>query len=439
MKSAALIALVAALVVPAPALAAWTVPVTIAQTDDANPLAQGAFGGSVMTGWLRATASVAKRSGDGFGAPAPITVADPFEKVWHAQLAQDGSAVVLTLRRHKPVQRVRATFVSPSGARSGPMTISDHSHSATQPVLSVAADGTAVAAWDWHDPAGWRVQAAIRKPGDAHFGAPQTVSPPAVVGKQHPRPFVSVAAGDDGRAVLAWQVGGDYSLPENDLHVLSASPDGVFGPDQSLPGGGGYADTALAVGATGEVQVAWLDEHFSGHETGASLHVTQGAAGAPLPAPTILSRGGKGTSSGQQVGAAFSADGSAAVAWAKPGNTYEAGGTLEVFARAPGAAFGPAQTIAGAAEGVALAGGPGASAALAWMTVGTSNQHSVHAATRPAAGGAFAPDTTISTPDRQALWPSLAYTADGDAIAAWVTNTSGGGSGAPTAAIHAAD
>ena len=201
MKSVAVLVALAALVAPAPALAAWTAPTTIADIDAGNPQAQGAFGGSVIDSWFTPTTSVAKRNGDGFGPLTPITTAVPFETGWDGQLAQDGSAVVLSVRRHKPVQRIRATFVSPAGARSGPFTISDHSHSATQPTLSVAADGTAVAAWLWHDPAGWRVQAAIRKPGDARFGAPQTLSPPAVVGKTHPRPWVNVAAGAGGRAV----------------------------------------------------------------------------------------------------------------------------------------------------------------------------------------------------------------------------------------------
>ncbi len=177
------------------------------------------------------------------------------------------------------------------------------------------------------------------------------------------------------------------------------------------------------------MQLAYLDEHFSGHETGSSLRVAQGTAGAPLSAPAVLSAGGKGTSSGDQVAAAFSADGTATVAWAKPGDRYEDGGTLEVFTRAAGAGFGAAQTLAQHAEGLSLAGGPGASAALAWMA-----SHVVHAVTRPQAGGPFGADTTISDTSLNGLWPSIAVTPAGDAIAAWVTNTDGSGAGKPTAA-----
>src|SRR3954452_7609879 len=323
-----------ALAAPVPALAAWTAPVTVDSSDQANPIAQAAFGGSVLTGWLKPTFSLSKRNGDAFGAAAPLGVADPYEKAWFARLDAAGDAVVLTVRKHKPVQRIRATFISAEGARSGPMTISDHAHSATQPTLDVAPDGTAVAAWDWHDKAGWRAQAAVRLPGQARFGRPQTISPPAAAsGRSQPRPWIHVAAGEGGRAVLTWQIGGDFQLPESALHVVTAGSDGVFGADQALGDAGGRADVALAVDPAGAVQVAYLDEHFSGHEGPSKLHVSQGAAGAPLSDPAVLSSGGKGTSSGEQIAATFTGDGTATVAWARPGDRYEDGGALEAFAR----------------------------------------------------------------------------------------------------------
>ena len=192
------------------------------------------------------------------------------------------------------------------------------------------------------------------------------------------------------------------------------------------------------MGADGAVQLAYLDEHFAGHETGSSLHVAQGTAGAPLSAPAVLSSGGKGTSSGDQVVAAFSADGTATVAWAKPGAKYEEGGPLEVFTRAPAAAFGAAQTVGANAVGLSLAGGPADSAALAWMVETQhpkSVSHAVHASTRPQAGGPFGADTTISDTSINGLWPSVAMTPAGDAIATWVGNTDGSGGGNTTAAV----
>ena len=202
---------------------------------DGNPTAQGAFGGSVLDAFIAPTARLAKRTGDGFGPLAPITAADPFEKAWTAGLDRDGNAVVLTVRKHAPFQRIRATFVAADGTRSATRTISTDPHSSAQPQLSVAPDGTAVAAWAWHDPAGWRAQVAVRRPGQPAFGKPQTVSPPAPLdGKYATRPILNVAAGDGGRAALTWQFGGSASLPEAPLHVLTAGGDGVFGADQAL-------------------------------------------------------------------------------------------------------------------------------------------------------------------------------------------------------------
>jgi len=422
---------------PATASAAWTAPTTIDNSVGSNPLAQSAFGGSVLTGWLEPTASLAKRSGDAFGAPSALTAADPFEKVWAGGLDRDGNAVILTVRKHAPFQRIRATFVAADGTRSASRTISTDPRSSAGPQLSVAPDGTAVAAWSWHDATGWRAQVAVRRPGQPAFGKPQTVSPVApVIGRQQSRPILHVAAGEDGRAALTWQFGGDGALPEAPLHVLTAGPDSGFGADQALAGAGGYADVGLAVGADGAVQVAYLDEHFTGHVAPSSLRVAQGTVGTPLSAPAVLSTGGKGTSSGDQVAAAFSADGTATVAWAKPGSRYEEGGTLELFTRAASGSFGEAQTLAQNAEGLSLAGGPGASAVLGWMLHAQKpGSYAIHASTRPQAGGPFGTDTTISDTSVNGLWPSVALTPTGDAIAAWVTNTDGSGGGKPTAAV----
>ena len=141
--SAAATALALAALAPATASAAWSAPTTLSDAVQSNPSAQGAFGGSVITGWLEPTAALSKR----LGPPVAITAADPFEKVWAAGLDKDGNAVVLTVRRHKPFQRIRAAFVAADGARSSTRTISTTPRSSAQPRLSVAPDGTAVAGW----------------------------------------------------------------------------------------------------------------------------------------------------------------------------------------------------------------------------------------------------------------------------------------------------
>ncbi len=135
-------AILIAILVASPASAAWTPPTTLSNADEANPRAQAAFGGSVLTGWLKPTAALSKR----LGAPSPITTADPFEQVWAGGLDAEGNAVVLTVRRHQPRRRVRAII---DGTRR---TISDGSHTANAPVLAVAPDGTAACAPSSHHP-----------------------------------------------------------------------------------------------------------------------------------------------------------------------------------------------------------------------------------------------------------------------------------------------
>jgi len=404
-----------ALALPATASAAWSPPTQLSGAEESNPIAQAAFGGSVLTGWLEPTAAVSKQ----LGAPRAITAADPYETVWQGGLDKDGNAVVVTVRKHKPVQRVRAIFVSADGAKTPARTISQAGHSASGPVMDVAPDGTAAAVWAWHDPAGWRVQAAIRRPGQASFDPPQTLSGPGPVsGRYQSRPFTRIAAGTGGRAAISWQFGGSGDFPEAPLQVATAGTDAKFGAAQALGPALGYADADLAVSPAGTVEVAWLDEHFTNHGPNPALRAASGAAGAPLGEPATLSTGGKGTSSGTQVATAFAADGTPIVAWAKPGDKYEDGGTLEVFRN------GAEQALAEHAEGLQLDGD-----ALAWMTHATG-KWTVHASV------AGSPDTVISDPAHNALWPSIALTPTG-AIAAWVTNDNGGGSGRPTAAMFA--
>ncbi|MCW3041430.1 MAG: hypothetical protein JWM31_3335, partial [Solirubrobacterales bacterium] len=145
----------ALLLLPGVALAEWTAPQSLSRTADVDPLAQAAFGGSVVSAFFSPTATLSRRAGETFTPPTTLLRAPvAYETFREARLADDGEAIVLSVRRHAPHQRIRATFVAPDGTAGTPVTISDHARSATQPVLDVAPDGTAVAAWAWHDPAG---------------------------------------------------------------------------------------------------------------------------------------------------------------------------------------------------------------------------------------------------------------------------------------------
>src|SRR3954452_17317740 len=194
--------LAAATLALAPAAAAAAQPATIYKGDAYWPGAVAAPGGGAFTPWNPDGVALAPREGDGFGAAKPAFTPVQYEKVWGAGLDSRGAGLIVTLRRHAPYQRVRASFRSADGAVTPAKTISAKGHSASGPSLAVARDGSAVAAWAWHDPAGCVVQAATR-PAGGQFGAPQTLS-----SAQVSRPFITLAVGEGGDAVAAWQYGG---------------------------------------------------------------------------------------------------------------------------------------------------------------------------------------------------------------------------------------
>jgi len=385
------------------AAAAWTAPVPLA-LPDYGATASGAFGGSAVAGEFEATASIARRNGSGLAPFTPITAADPSETVGATGLADNGEAIVITVRRHRPTRRIRATIVAPDGTRGIAHTISDPSHTSIRPDVAVAADGTVVAAWAWHDPDGWRVQAAVRRPGQPRFDPPQNLSPS--ISRLSRWLWIDVAAGTGGHVALTWYYGGAEGLAVRALRLHSAGPDGRFTAGQSLPAKGGWYDVALAVGPQGTVQLAYRTGGFGVRVPRAKLRASSGAAGSALPAPVVLASGGRGLNSGRSVVAAYPAEGGPIVAWLNPGDGDEEGGALQLFVD------GEPQILSEAAMQLSLAGGPGRSAVLAWLHASTDE---VHAAIRPQAGGRFGPDTKLADGGS----PSVAMTPAGEAIALW--------------------
>jgi hypothetical protein len=384
------------------AAAAWTTPAPL-ELPDYGATASGAFGGSAI-GTFGPTATIARRSGAGFTPFAPITAEDPRERVEGAGLSDAGEAVVATVRRGRPTRRIRATIVAPDGTRGAVHTISDGSHTSTRPQLAVGADGTAVAAWAWHDPGGWRVQAAVRRPGQPRFDPPQNVSPP--ISRLSRWLWIDLAAGTGGHVALTWFYGGAEGLAVRALRLRSTGPDGRFSADQAMPGQGGWYDVALAVGPAGALSLAYRVGGFGVRVPRAKLRASTGTAGGALSAPVVLASGGRGLNSGRSVVTAFSAEGGPIVAWLNPGDGNDEGGALQIFVD------GETQILSEAAKELSLAGGPGRSAVLGWTDTSTDE---VHAAIRPQAGGGFGPDTKIA----DGASPAVAMTPAGEAIAVW--------------------
>jgi hypothetical protein len=439
---AALIAAAFVIGAPAPTLAAWSPADTIFGGNVSNPQVSEAGGGTVLYEGEDGSVQRAARTALAFGEPADFFRPAASERVAAFDLAGDGSAVILTERRKAPYPRVRATFRGPDGTLSAPRTISKPGHPATRPSLAVAADGSAVAAWAWHDRTGWRVQAATRSAGGT-FGRPQTLS-----AGNRSRPFIEVAVGPRGDAAVAYQFGGSSLESEKRLAVTTAARGQLFGPARARQDSGPHADTALAVSASGEVLVVYEPTFYlerAEREPGRLL-VARGQAGQPLGATLQLDRVRRSDALLNAVGVAFTGAGDAIVAWVRNDGTKVFGeARIAAYARPAGSTdFEPGRPLSTqhrAPDGVVVAGGGGHRAVVAWHDEDPRADHVapvVRAATRPAAGGVFSAPVALSPAGELGLWPSVAITDAGDALATWTRSIEGFGSGGVEASVQPA-
>ena len=150
------------------------------------PRRPGRSAGAPSAASSSATATVARRSGAGLGA----VHADHRRAIRTSWSGRPGSP---TPARRSSSRSAATGRPSASGPRSSPPTaraarahtISDASHSATRPELAVAADGTAVAAWAWHD----RDGLARAGGGPAPGAAALRPSPERLAADQQPEPL----------------------------------------------------------------------------------------------------------------------------------------------------------------------------------------------------------------------------------------------------------
>jgi len=166
---------------------------------------------------------------------------------------------------------------------------------------------------------------------------------------------VVAAIGPDGTAVVAWTGRGD------NLRVAVRRPGGRFGTPRTLAGYG--AEARVAVAASGEVAVTWLDRHRDFTRAMAAFG-TAGGFGAPVPLDTA--------SFAYSVELAFAGSGDLAMAWAaqsQPGDGPS--WTVKVIHRTPDGSLGAVQEAgSGFVEEVRVARSPAGGTYLSWL--GTS-------------------------------------------------------------------
>ena len=425
------------LAMPASALADWTTPENVALPQGAVGTLSGyGDGAAVGHGYTNLVGAV-RRTGKTIGSPFMAKVGDTYEHTVDVQQAGDGQLTALARRQRPRLPfRIRASVVAADGSSTvGPVTLSPSKRSAVNPVLSVARDGTAVAAWAYRDSAqsGWYVQAAVRKPGQARFAPAQALSA-APTTEVATRPQIRVSAGNGGRVAVAWFYPHEHyseTPVDRPLFVRTSAQNGTFSEPQAFSGGGGWPAVSMAYSPSGEELTLGLTRsgNDSWHET-ATTAVTIGASGSPLPAPSQLGSGGEGFAGPPTL--AYAADGSEVLGWIQPSNLNGPGGKLLVATRSAGGAFGalePLASVPANPEYVRIAAGRGGKAVIAWEKyvralpddIGTTPLYAVYASVRPDGSSPFGPAVQISADGDSVVSPDVVVTDNGDVVASFRT------------------
>src|SRR3954469_6913704 len=169
--------------------------------------------------------------------------------------------------------------------------------------------------------------------GGGLIGSPAMVRVALVKGQKFGKPRalgrgrdVVAAIGPDGTAVVAWTGRGDH------LKVAVRPPVGRFGRARTLAGYG--AEARVAVAASGEVAVTWLDRRRDFTRAMAAFGTAAGF-GAPVPLDTA--------SFTYPVELAFAGSGDLAMAWAAQSQPGGPTWTVKVIHRGPDGSLGAVQ------------------------------------------------------------------------------------------------
>jgi hypothetical protein len=172
-----------------------------------------------------------------------ITGSDDDATAPAAAMAPDGTGVVAWITGI-PSKWITAAAVTRDGVTDERQVLSDGPGG--QPVAAAGAGGEAVVAWPALDRG---LQVAVRRAGEARFGAPVTATTQALLGWD-------VTIGRDGEVVVAWS-GDDSAAPTPEsarVSAIVAPADGGFGAPATL----GTGAHPVAAGGDG---LTWIEDH----------------------------------------------------------------------------------------------------------------------------------------------------------------------------------
>jgi hypothetical protein len=312
-----------------------------------------------------------------FRPPRALVRAGGGDRPVDAGVAADGSGVIVVQRDRGARRSVRVARFRRGGRPAMAATVSTGRGSADFAASAVADSGAAIIAWFRHRADGrWRLEAAVRGPGHASFGAPEPLSPYV---RRPCCTLVSVAAGESGDAVATWRstsrsgawaalrrsgrrfgrtqriaedpVGvpravagaGGVALvygiqrvpprPGDGPQLRRAQSDGTFGAAEPVDAGCEASSAEAALLPAGSVLVACVSRQD------ARVHLFEAPPGGPLRPVGAL--GARVPAQGRPALAADRA-GRAIVAWSQPApGRARRELALAAVRPAPGAPFGP--------------------------------------------------------------------------------------------------
>ncbi len=327
-----------------------------------------------------------------------------------------------------------STFPDPTQTR--PQRLSVRGLYSTTPDVTAADDGSVTAVWATGNPSpqqfsDWRVQAAIRLPGQAAFGGPRDVSTALIGSSGATPPFApKVAAAADGTTTAVWSqlnsAGGSTGTIQAATRRPGESgfPDPAQTPPADLSPAGEEARTPdVSVGINGETTVAWQGQDQSATNLTVELATRQAGAGT--------------FGDPQEIWVVPPADGEPVpqVAHAPDGQTTVVWGYAQIFSSTRGATssnWGPATPISdppvgsGTNHAPKIAVASDGRATVAWLEGFARPAARVLAATR--AGGSddwSSPAVLDADPGPGGTGPfatpAIAVAPDGRATVAWTT------------------
>jgi hypothetical protein len=291
------------------------------------------------------------------------------------------------------VPRVASFFVAAAVAVGGAAPASAATWSPVAPVpagagagtpaAAIAADGSEVLVFV--DTGG--VEATVRGPGEATFGAPQTIAPPPVAGGAIRNLVVAQVPGAE--TVALWSRAGP-GAPER-IEWAARPPGGAFGSVHEVPRSGLPADAltdmmSAAAGAGGDLVLALAAEGTEPDGRFAlRVYAAVRPAGGEFGSPVVL-----GALNTSFPDVAVAPDGDAVVTWLEGGATRP--GAIRASRRPPGGAFAPATTLdrtsePGLAQPFVASGAGGETVAMWYRRTGRTKR--VYFAVRRAGGSRF--------------------------------------------------